>query len=391
MKRVLLYNHSGCENRGCEAIVRTTAALLKAQGIGRVVLSSGQPEYDRRLSIPDVDRTIPAVISPMSPRRFVNSAGFRLGMPREHEVARRYAPVISAGRRSGLCLSVGGDTYCYNPQEHMRVINGRLRRAGVPIVLWGASVDPERLQGETLEDLRAYDLIVARESESAGAMEEAGLKVLRRCDPAFGLRPVCLPLPPAWREEETVGLNISPLVLDKMGDRKRGTELFAELVRHVLRTTPFSVALFSHVLWPHDDDRKVAVALKQAFAQEKRVFLLPGTPGARELKGYIGRMRLLVTARTHASIAGYSSAVPTLVIGYSVKARGIAKDLFGGAEGHLLESGALHDAAELCRAFDALREREAEERRYLSAALPGYLEDREGALSAALGLMREGA
>lgn len=41
-----------------------------------------------------------------------------------------------------------------------------------------------------------------------------------------------------------------------------------------------------------------------------------------DLKGYISRCRFLVAARTHASIAAYSTGVPALVAGYSVKARG---------------------------------------------------------------------
>lgn len=89
-----------------------------------------QAELDRKLNLPDVARLLDEQISPYSVSRLVNSIGFRLGMPREHEVARKYpAQVIREGRRADVCLSVGGDTYCYAPQEHIRVINGRLRRA----------------------------------------------------------------------------------------------------------------------------------------------------------------------------------------------------------------------------------------------------------------------
>ena len=35
------------------------------------------------------------------------------------------------------------------------------------------------------------------------------------------------------------------------------------------------------------------------------------------------------SARTHAVIAAYSSGVPTLALGYSVKAKGLAEDIFG--------------------------------------------------------------
>lgn len=40
---ILLYNHSGCENRGCEAIVRSTSALF-AQAGAHVSVTSGQAE-----------------------------------------------------------------------------------------------------------------------------------------------------------------------------------------------------------------------------------------------------------------------------------------------------------------------------------------------------------
>ena len=388
MKKVLLYNHSGCGNRGCEAIVRSTAALLRDGGAERIWLSSGEPAYDAGLGLSDVDKVLSPVISPYSVRRLVNSVGFRLGMPREHEVARRYAPVIAAGRRCGVCLSVGGDTYCYNPQEHMRVINARLKRAGVPLVLWGASVDPALLTPAMIEDLSAYDLIVARESVSAQALREKGLRVLLWRDPAFSLPQVQLPLPEGWREGKTMGLNVSPLVLDRMGEREEGIRLFAAFIRHVLRTTDLTVALFSHVLWPHDDDRSVVRALKAAYAENPRVSCLPGEPGAREIKGTISRMRLLVTARTHASIAAYSTGVPTLVIGYSVKARGIARDLYGEEGGHLLESRTLTLPA-LEAAFDVLAERGEAERALLARRLPDYLKDAEGALRAVAELAKD--
>ena len=55
-----------------------------------------------------------------------------------------------------------------------------------------------------------------------------------------------------------------------------------------------------------------------------------------ELKGIISKCRFFVGARTHSTIAAYSMGIPTLVVGYSVKARGIARDLFGGEEGYVL-------------------------------------------------------
>lgn len=72
---------------------------------------------------------------------------------------------------------------------------------------------------------------------------------------------------------------------------------------------------------------------------------------AEELKGYIARCRYMIAARTHASIAAYSQKVPTLVVGYSIKARGIAKDLFGTEDNYVIPVQTLTDPFELKNAF----------------------------------------
>ena len=385
--RVLLYNHSGCENRGCEAIVRSTSALFAQKG-AQAVLASGQADVDRKLNLPDIEKVVDERISPYSVSRLINSVGFRLGMPREHEVARRYLPVIREGKRADVCLSIGGDTYCYGRQEHTRVINGRLHQAGKPLVLWGCSVNPELLEGECLADLKAYDLIVARESITAQAMRDAGLTVRTWCDPAFTLRAEELPLPAGWREKQTVGLNVSPLVLNNAKDRNAALNAFVALVRHILRTSENAVALIPHVTWAHDNDMDALFEIKAHFADEPRVFLLSSQLGAMQYKGYVKRLSGLVTARTHVSEAAYSTFVPTLVIGYSVKARGIARDLFGSEEGHLIPAQELSGEAELIAAYDAMMKRADAERKQLQTRMPSYMAGQDETLDAVLNLAR---
>ena len=73
-----------------------------------------------------------------------------------------------------------------------------------------------------------------------------------------------------------------------------------------------------------------------------------------ELKGYIARCRFFIGARTHSTIAAYSSGVPTLVLGYSVKSKGIAKDLFGTYENYVLTVQQLKEYSELGRAFKSI-------------------------------------
>lgn len=386
MKSIMLYNHGGCENRGCEAIVRSTSALFAP--LAKVTLASAQADKDAQAGLADVSSVIDATISPYSIHRIINSIGFRLGMPRESEVARRYLPVIRQGKRSDVCLSIGGDTYCYGHQEHLQVINRRLKRAKKPMVLWGCSVEPELLEGQTLEDLKAYDLIVARESITEEAMRNAGLRVMRWCDPAFTLETEMLPLPEGWKEGNTIGVNVSPLILKCAKDGAKALDAFTALVRHILQTSDSAVALIPHVIWTHDNDLDALEAIKAQFADEPRVFMLPASLTACQIKGYIARLRALVTARTHASIAGYSSAVPTLVIGYSIKARGIARDLFGSEEGHLIPVQELTGEKELIGAYDALMGRAGRERAFLKERLPVYMEGKEAILRAVAALVK---
>lgn len=386
MKKIMLYNHGGCQNRGCEAIVRSTAALFAGQAV--CSLASDQPEFDRQAGLAEIGKIISSEIAPLSLRRFINSIGFRMGIPREQEVARKHSTVTDLGKRSHVSLSIGGDTYCYNHQEHLQVINGRLRRAGKKIVLWGCSVEPDIIKGETLEDLRAYDLIVARESITEQAMKEAGLPVIRWCDPAFTMRSEELPLPGGWREGKTVGLNVSPLVLDKAKDSAKALDAFAALVRHILDTSDCAVALVPHVFWKHDNDLDALGRIKARFAHEPRVFMLPDAEklSAPQIKGYISRLCALVTARTHASVAAYSTAVPTLVIGYSVKARGIARDLFGDEKDHLIPVQELSGETELIAAYDAMMARAGQERAFLLERIPKYTAGKDEIVTRILGL-----
>ena len=78
--------------------------------------------------------------------------------------------------------------------------------------------------------------------------------------------------------------------------------------------------------------------------------------------------------QVHATIAAYSSCVPTLVVGYSVKARGIAKDLFGSWENYVLPVQTLEKKEDLTEAFLWLQKQEEAIRSRLTAEMPGYRE-----------------
>ena len=105
------------------------------------------------------------------------------------------------------------------------------------------------------------------------------------------------------------------------------------------------------------------------FKDTNRVILLPNNLTAIQYKGYIARMRFFIGARTHATIAAYSNCVPTMVLGYSIKSRGIAKDLFG-EEKLVLGINDISNTEKLTKGFDELLRDENEIRKTLEKRIP---------------------
>ena len=92
-----------------------------------------------------------------------------------------------------------------------------------------------------------------------------------------------------------------------------------------------------------------------------------------QLKGYISRCRFFIGARTHATIAAYSTGVPTLVVGYSIKSRGIATDLFGTDQEYVVSVQSMKKESDLLDAFLKIKEKESEISSILKIIMPGYI------------------
>jgi colanic acid/amylovoran biosynthesis protein len=76
-----------------------------------------------------------------------------------------------------------------------------------------------------------------------------------------------------------------------------------------------------------NDDRILATDLARHFKFDNHLQIAGGDFSASDFKGIISQCDLVIAERMHAAIAGLSNGVPTVVIGYSVKAEGILSDL----------------------------------------------------------------
>ena len=137
----------------------------------------------------------------------------------------------------------------------------------------------------------------------------------------------------------------------KTGIVKQNYDNFVEFI---LEKTDQNIALIPHVVWGHNDDRQPLKILYDRFRDSGRVFMVEDAP-AEVLKGYISQCSFFVGARTHSTIAAYSSGVPTLVMGYSVKSRGIATDLFGTYKNYVIPVQEIEDPFALVRSYEWIK------------------------------------
>lgn len=369
MNNICLYYHGGSGNHGCEAIVRATVKILDRP----VTLWSTAPASDHTYELERIAEIREDAKNPikngLDALRF--KAHHKLTGSDYLYTKLTHKAFFSSVQPGSVYLSVGGDNYCYAGKDILGHYNRIIHENGGKTIFWGCSFEPSDMDSETAKDIARYDLITARESISYEVLRAVNPNTVLVADPAFLLDTVCLPLPEGWQEGNTIGVNASPLIMQSAGDAGVAFEAYRRLIAYVLEQTDASVALIAHVVLPENDDRVPLQRLYEEFVGTGRVLLLEDC-NCCELKGYISRCRMFVGARTHATIAAYSTCVPTLVLGYSVKSKGIARDLFGTEEHYVLPVQEMKDSNGLAEGFDWLLAHEEEIRVHLNRIMPEY-------------------
>lgn len=384
-RTIVLYMHAGSGNHGCEAITNTTVKLIarlrREAGVSDklpLIVVSNSVDEDRKYSLGrlekegyctlvedrHIDRHFFAHVfyygyrkatgDRESFQRYKYKDAFKLC----DELTKKFPEIAD---KKPLAVSIGGDNYCYPEMvDDLILAHSVFREKGFETVLWGCSIEPDSLWNKALlEDLKAYSKIYARESITFGALREAGVpeqNLVLRKDPAFELETSKVSFPKNFIPGKMVGINLSPMVQKKEQLPGITLENYRNFIQYILDKTDQNIALIPHVVWDNNDDRRPLGELYADYKDTGRVVLVEDAP-AEELKGYIAACSFFVGARTHSTIAAYSSGVPTLVIGYSVKSRGIATDLFGGCEHYVLPVQQLREPDEMIGAYEYIKEK----------------------------------
>lgn len=358
MKKIILFGHTGSINRGSDAIIKSTADLFhEVSDDIEVVLVTSRKSEDGMFGFDEYDKVI-------------ESANF------EHKVISRcislfYAKVlgnqVKANHirfkcvekeidKNSIVLVVGGDIYCYGYNVHpqMAYIVDLCEKKGCPCCLWACSVEEDRIKmAEYKNHFEKYTIIFAREEKTYNAFLSEGYdkeKIKLMSDPAFGLKPQKVQLPDVF-SKPTMGINVSDVVLNWSNSPKLLLDNIYKLIDYLLKNTDINIALIPHVYAGKKEnvitkklyggamrqyDTNLLSQIKAQYSESDRVFFVNKFYNSKQLKYIISQCYGLITARTHASIAGYSSGVPTIVIGYSVKAEGLAKSIFGTSNKHIV-------------------------------------------------------
>ena len=373
MGKYVLYSHAGSENHGCEALLRTSVMTIR----NIAAVYSGDVEADKKYGLDQIvslkgDKT-PGFDNLYSKLLYV--AHYRISQDDKLFFRNLYRGFIRAIDPENVYISIGGDNYCYHFSEWLEVLNTEITRKGAKSVLWGCSINRDELDNKAVvADLKRYSLITARESITYADLRKAlpGQNIRYVPDTAFLLPVEERELPEGFAVGNTIGLNVSPVATENAAAGEGLLDYIVDLVNYVIDNTAYQIALIPHVVIPGNDDRQTLKAIQERCKAPERTVLI-ADQNCMAIKGYISRCELFIGARTHSTIAAYSTCVPTLVLGYSVKARGIARDLFGTEERYVLPVQNIQSSEKLIDGFNWLQENKSSIRQHLMDTIPDYV------------------
>ncbi|QLG88217.1 polysaccharide pyruvyl transferase family protein [Chitinibacter bivalviorum] len=395
MSKIYFAGQDNFGNRGCEALIRANVkTILQHIPNSQFIVPSHDIKKDSA-QWPDANKCgvqfvpaepIPSAIRWWSrARRFIPALD---GMPPKYKVTASTRETILS---SDVLVMTGGDIisldYGLGSLYYWMRICETAMDAGKTTVLWAGSVGPFSkmpvVEAKMRDFLRRFSLITVRETASLKYLQSLGIDHVELVvDSAFVLDFEQAPantLQLFQQEKPVLGFNVSPLIRNFREDADAKSALDTEVVNFLLATLKqgeVNVMLVPHVdplsgVEENSDSAymsKILQRIRAAGFGEQHVQMLPRNLNAAQLKDVIRRCHYFMGARTHATVAALSQAVPTTSIAYSIKAKGINQDLFGHLN-YVLETPKVTSES-LLEHFSILTNNQAEIKSYLAEKLP---------------------
>lgn len=321
-------------NRGCEGIAKGTALILNETKANLVGLCRNIP-LDTQLGIANFITLIPYKTLTLHEKVYNKIIKvlkiLHIGRHLKYKEVDQMSLFLSYLPSDSIMVSTGGDMMCYDDSSPSISSVKLAKEKGIKTVLWGCSMGKENLTPKKEIALKNFSLIYARETLSYIFFKSIGLKnVICFPDPAFVLDSEICILPDCFsRTEEIVGLNLSNFIIGNNGLNSPFGDEVRKLLSYIFDNTDIHVLLVPHVMWQGQDDRLICNVIVSEFKNySSRISVLDSERrNYLQIRYVISKCHSFIGARTHAVISAYSTCVPAIALGYSIKSKGIAKDL----------------------------------------------------------------
>ena len=387
---ISIYGHSGSQNHGNEAIVRGVCQLFEKhnQSINQSInLYSYSPSVDKQFELDKVCNVLPFFkeykrYSLEHIKHYLRRKIFKNRHKNDPWFMKRYLLNNFFTNINGVYLLEAGDQYCENNsyRRFLGYLNRAITQRGGKTVLMGCTINKDILaDGEIIEDIKRYSLIIARESITYDALIDAGIKrniYLAPC-PAFLMEAEKCKLDSIFCEkEEVVGINLGFLAQGNEKYYDLMVENTVELIKWIMLNTKFNVALIPHVNWSYEGSdyctlKKVYDIFEKDYSERIQIC---SEKSANQQKYVMSHCKFIVTLRTHVAIPSIASQVPTLVTGYKQKSEGIVKDIFPENFKVLADVTSLKTNKDYIEHFKWMLENEDLIRKYMAENIPAYIE-----------------
>lgn len=360
--KILITGVTGFKNRGVEALVLPVIERLLAHDPDwRFEITSWTTDYDSsRFShfggvvdfVPDLFLTT----GEWGPRMATGTRGglagkvlrkfkAKLGVPQTPPPPRPPENLLPYGKPDLVMMS-GGDLICsdYGTQvlRHFLEPVHWAHAHGVPCALIGQSIGKftcdEDIAIWKAAESKATLITVREPLTKQYLVNELGSdpdKIHETSDCAFLLNPD-EKLAGIYRKSKPspiVGVSISESICKwTAANDDAHISAWADIIARMMNEWGASVVMIPHVQDPGSDDRVAATKVWRQLGFDSRITLAGGDLSASEFKGILSTCDMVVAERMHAAIGALSTGVPTVPIGYSIKAEGIITQIFQGTD-----------------------------------------------------------
>lgn len=259
---------------------------------------------------------------------------------------------------SDLVVSAWGDGYITYPPHLMYRKVYFLKNSKTPLALFTSSIGPFATSGPkrwlAKAALEKYDYLSVRDTITYEYLKDLGIDNVEMIpDTAFALKPC-----PSERVDEIFEIENIPKEIPFVGfnlgiefmtfcekNEIDFVEICIKVIERIRKVYNCSVILIPHqylyeqynysdipqITFKLCDDRYPIKKVWDALDSHDDIYCLDNVYTCSELKGIIGRSEVFLCQRIHPSVASTSQCVPTAILHYTHKAKGMM-DLIGKAE-----------------------------------------------------------